>query len=63
MTAVSVGIVFVLMGLFGLVVWLHEVLFVLKGFLPLVLCVSGIVALMAGVSTFGQKKSNAAEKK
>ena len=62
MTAISIGIVFVLMGLFGMVFWLHEFLIVLAGFGPICFLLGGVMAVLAGVSSFQNSSGGDKEK-
>jgi len=59
MTAVIVGLGFIVLGIFGFVHWFVEVLAVLKGFGSLSLIVGGLVAVIAGLSSFRPSRPNA----
>ncbi|MFN0118295.1 MAG: hypothetical protein ACKVQC_08425 [Elusimicrobiota bacterium] len=56
MTAVLIGIVFIFLGIWGMISWSSEFIVILKGFLPLSLFFGGVVAVMAGVSSLVPKR-------
>lgn len=51
MTAILVGVVFIILGLWGAVRWMQDLLVVLRGLGPISLFMGGIVAVVAGVSS------------
>ena len=67
MLAVVVGLIFAVIGLWGMVTWWPDFLIVMKGFLPLMLICGGLLAMIAGMSSIkdvldgkaeGQKEQN-----
>lgn len=61
--AVLVGILFIILGLWGITHWFQDFLAVVRGFIPVSLVVGGIVALSAGVTTFRPRHKNDKHKK
>jgi hypothetical protein len=59
MTAVIMGLVFIALGGWGFVQWFPEVLGVIKGFGSISLIVGGIVAVIAGMSSFKTTRPDA----
>lgn len=58
MTAIIVGLTFILFGAWGMVRWFPELLTVLRGFGSLALFLGGITSLIAGISLFQNSRSN-----
>lgn len=58
MISILMGTAFVFGGLWGLVHWFPDLIFVLKGIGPISLIFGGIVALMAGFNSFQKNRSN-----
>ena len=50
MTAVLVGLVFFVFGLWGMIHWFSEFMLFMKGMIPISLFVGGVVAIIAGFS-------------
>jgi len=61
MISIIVGLVVAVLGLIGMVVWVWDLMIVLKGALPVCFFFSGILAIIAGVSSF--KGSEVAKEK
>jgi hypothetical protein len=59
MIAVIVGVVFVLLGIWGAVAWFPEVLVIVKGFGSVSLIIGGVVAVIAGMSSLKSMRPNA----
>ncbi len=51
MLATTVGIAFVLLGSWGMIHWGQELIFVLKGLLPISLVLGGVVAAIVGIAS------------
>lgn len=51
MLATTVGIAFVILGLWGMIHWGQELVFILKGLLPISLFLGGIVAAIVGIAS------------
>ena len=47
-----VGAIITVLGLILLVAWWYELMFVLRGIIPLFLILGGIIAILAGISEF-----------
>ncbi len=58
MTAVVIGIIFVVLGGYGLLFWFKDFVTVLRGFLPVSILVGGIVALISGIGSLRPKRSD-----
>lgn len=52
MLAVLFGLVFMALGLFGIVVWRHEFFLVVRGLAPVMILCGGLLAVVAGFSGF-----------
>lgn len=52
MTAIVVGVIFIVVGLWGVVHWASDLLAVLRGLGPVSVLLGGIVAVVAGISSF-----------
>ncbi len=51
MTAVLLGIVFVILGALGLMHWFHYFCVVVCGIFPISILIGGVVAIMSGVTS------------
>jgi hypothetical protein len=51
MLAVIVGLVFVALGLWGVIAWWTSFLVILKGLVPVMLACGGLLAVIAGVTS------------
>lgn len=58
MTAVILGIVFILLGLVGMSRWFDELLSTLRGLGPLSLFLGGVVTLVVGLTSFRPTKKS-----
>ncbi|MEE9499730.1 MAG: hypothetical protein V3V42_00345 [Candidatus Omnitrophota bacterium] len=47
---ITIGAIFAFIGLVLLIAWWYEFLFVLRGAIPAILILGGVVALFAGIS-------------
>ncbi|MFH1798203.1 MAG: hypothetical protein ABH844_02495 [Candidatus Omnitrophota bacterium] len=47
-----IGVVVITLGVCLLVLWRNEVLFILKGVIPGVMILGGVIALLSGISEF-----------
>lgn len=52
MVAVVVGLTFISLGAWGLLVWFDEFLFTVKGWGPISLILGGLIAIIMGISSF-----------
>jgi hypothetical protein len=57
MMAMVVGLIFILLGLWGIITWRDSFLMVLKGIVPLMLVCGGLLSLIAGVTAIKDKIS------
>ena len=48
--SITIGAIVVFVGLILLIAWWYEFLFILRGVVPVVLILGGVVALLAGLS-------------
>ena len=51
MAAILIGVVFVLVGLWGVAHWVHDLVAVLKGLGPISMVLGGVIAIVAGISS------------
>lgn len=58
MLSIFVGLVFVAVGIWGIVIWPNDVVSILKGILPLMLLSGGIIAIVAGMARFSDTDSD-----
>ncbi len=56
--AIVVGIVFIALGLAGLLRWFHEFVFMVKGFGPAILLTSGVLAVVVGIASLGSRRGD-----
>lgn len=63
MTAVVIGILFIVLGAYGLLSWFHDFVTVLRGFIPFSILVGGLVAVVSGISSLRPKRSDESAKK
>ena len=61
--SVLVGGIVLLLGLILLISWWFEFVFLLRGVLPVVLVLGGIIAVLAGISEFKDTIKNKTSKK
>ncbi|MCG3205408.1 MAG: hypothetical protein KCHDKBKB_02129 [Elusimicrobia bacterium] len=52
MTAVVIGCVFIFLGGWGLLYWFQDFLTLIRGLGPISVLVGGLIALVAGISSF-----------
>lgn len=62
MTLLLIGAVSAILGLIGLIEWIHDFLILLKGGLPLILLLGGILAAYIGFDDLQSKLQEEAEK-
>ena len=62
MPQIIAGLLAVALGLWGISVWWYSVEELLRGLVPLILVLFGIIALMAGVSRNSSVQSEASDK-
>lgn len=67
MLSIIGGLVFIALGAWGIVVWLNDLVMVIKGSVPLMAALGGLVAVAAGISSvkdnIAAKREEAASKK
>jgi len=51
MIAVFVGVMFLILGAFGAIIWLHDLVTVVRGFGTLSLILGGILAVIFGIAS------------
>ena len=49
MLAIVFGLIFVVLGFWGIVIWWADLLIVFKGFLPLMFVFGGLLSIIAGI--------------
>ena len=59
MLAVLFGLMFVAVGLLGIVVWFPSFVEVMKGTMPLLITVGGFISIVMGVSSIKDSKTSA----
>ena len=62
MLSLIFGLVTMALSIWGLILWRAEFVFFLKGVLPVCFLMGGVVAVIAGLSTFGSKSSTPGDK-
>ena len=55
MLAILVGILFIVVGFYGISFWSHDFITVVRGFMPFMFAVGGVIAIVAGVSSIKDK--------
>lgn len=63
MAAFIFGLIFAVIGAWGLVRWFQPFMDVVKGFLPVCLLLGGILAIVIGISTIKEGMQEKTEKK
>jgi len=58
MTAILIGIVFMVLGVWGVMTWFSDMLVVLRGVIPLSLLVGGAVGLITGIGSFQSRRGD-----
>lgn len=58
MTAVVIGLLFIVLGAAGLAHWPQDFLVVVRGFGPLSILIGGLVSLIAGIASFRQGRAD-----
>lgn len=61
--SIVIGALVAVVGLILLVKWSHELLFVLRGTVPIMLILGGLIALLAGISELKDTLSGGKEEK
>jgi len=51
MLAIIVGLVFMVLGLLGLLAWWPDFVAVFKGFVPVMIMIGGLIAVVAGATS------------
>ncbi|OGS18944.1 MAG: hypothetical protein A2219_07950 [Elusimicrobia bacterium RIFOXYA2_FULL_50_26] len=51
MLAIIVGLVFMVLGLLGLLAWWPDFIAVFKGFVPIMIMIGGLIAVVAGATS------------
>lgn len=62
MTAIFVGIIFVVGGAWGLIRWFPDFLIVARGLFPLSLLMGGVMAVIAGIGSLQSRRSDGDKK-
>lgn len=62
MTAIFVGLSFVVVGIWGMMRWFPDFLIFARGLLPFSLFLGGVMALIAGVSSLQSRGGNGNKK-
>lgn len=63
MMSLIIGVVTVGLSVWGLVAWRAEFFFLLKGLLPVCFLMGGLMAVVAGIASFGGKRAAAPDDK
>jgi hypothetical protein len=56
--AIVVGIVFIALGLIGSLRWFNNILLVAKGLGPVILLISGVIAVVVGIASLGARRGD-----
>ncbi|MCB4755827.1 MAG: hypothetical protein LHV69_02315 [Elusimicrobia bacterium] len=62
MTAIVIGFIFMVIGFWGLFHWLPDFILVMKGLGPFIFFISGLVAVIVGLSTLQQGRGGEPKK-
>ncbi len=62
MIAMFIGVVFIGLGILGLIYWFQEFLFLLRAFGPISLFFGGLVSVIAGVESIQSRRSSVKKK-
>jgi len=63
MIAVLVGLIFIALGLWGLMLWPNDFILAAKGLGPFFTLLSGLIALIAGLASFQSRRIDEKSKK
>jgi hypothetical protein len=63
MLAILFGLIFIVFGLWGIVRWLPDVMMIVRGMAPAMLCCGGLLAVIAGIASIRDDMEAKAQKK
>lgn len=63
MLVIIFGLLFAIMGLWGVATWWSDFIIVLKGFVPFMFFCGGIIAIIVGIAAISDSKKKGAESK
>jgi hypothetical protein len=58
MTAIFMGLIFILLGFWGILYWLGDLILIVRGLGPVSLLVGGLVSVIAGVASIQSRRKN-----
>ncbi len=58
MIATLVGLVFIVLGCWGILAWFHDFIVVVRGFVPISLVLGGIVAVASGLGSIRKPRNH-----
>ena len=58
MISTFVGVIFILLGFWGVMIWFHDFMIVIRGFGALSLVLGGILAIVFGVSSMTPQRTD-----
>ncbi|MCK9582381.1 MAG: hypothetical protein M0Q46_01985 [Endomicrobiales bacterium] len=62
MLAILVGILFIVAGCLGVLVWASDFIVVVRGFMPFMIAIGGIISVVAGISSIKDKLDKSTKK-
>lgn len=62
MLAILVGILFIALGFYGVSLWVDDFMVVVRGFMPFMFAVGGIIAVVAGISSIKDRADKSQKK-
>jgi len=58
MTAIFVGIAFIVFGVWGIINWFQAFIFFVEGVVPLSLLLGGLISMIAGIASVQARRGN-----
>lgn len=62
MLAILVGILFIVAGCFGISLWSSDFMFVIRGIMPFMFAVGGLISVVAGISSIKDRADKSQKK-
>jgi len=62
MLAILVGILFIVVGCFGVLVWTPDFIVVVRGFMPFMIAIGGVISVIAGISSIKDRLDKSKKK-
>lgn len=63
MLAIVFGLMFIVLGLWGIIHWLPDVMVIVRGLAPAMFCSGGLLAVIAGIASIRDDMEDRAQKK